>query len=117
MLGIFYSLEAPEKLMQQMRSGEIAIQLLRPLNYIVRLLSEDLGGIMFNIVIKIIPIGLISLLMFGSFAGAVHDVKDPETYDRKPGELVLTGLVPGERRNVTRLAIRPFWRTVLEISP
>ena len=64
-LGIIYNLKTPNKLLKNIKTGSISVELLRPWNYMLSLFFEDLGNIMGNILTGGIILYILSTVMFG----------------------------------------------------
>lgn len=64
MLAVIYYINAPNKLAYNIRTGGISTELLRPWNYIITLLFEDLGAMSGNLAVVVLPLILISRLCF-----------------------------------------------------
>ena len=63
-LGLVYSMSTPWKMVEKIQSGEISIEIIRPINYIGALLVEEFGSLFSNIVTMIFPILVVSNFVF-----------------------------------------------------
>ena len=63
-LASVYTFKTPDKIMQQLRSGEIVCELLHPWSYVPRLIFEDIGTLSVNMIFRIIPIILFGTLVY-----------------------------------------------------
>jgi ABC-2 type transport system permease protein len=66
-LSIFIANTNINKINLKINNGQIAIDLIRPINFQIYLFSEMLGQILYDIVIKLIPLIMISILLFGIY--------------------------------------------------
>lgn len=65
-LVIFYALQGPYSILDHIRTGNITTYLLKPWNYFLNLLSEDVGHIIVSCVTCMLPMIIITVLLFGS---------------------------------------------------
>lgn len=64
-LGVIFVFNSPTKLTDSIRNGNISLDILRPWNLFIGYLCEDLGGIIYRIMTRALPVYLIAVLLYG----------------------------------------------------
>lgn len=71
LLASFYSLQSSNKLCGSIRSGVIAYEMIRPIDYIVRLFFEDIGYIVVKLISVVLPMIIVSKLFFNLYVPSI----------------------------------------------
>lgn len=66
-LSVFIANANISKINVKINTGQIAIDLIRPINFKTYLFSEMLGQMLYDIFIKLIPLTIISVFLFGIY--------------------------------------------------
>jgi ABC-2 type transport system permease protein len=71
-LSLLYNVDLSHWFSGRLRSGDIAFEMARPMNYFVYGLAEHLGSVLYALVFAVVPTGLLLLVLFdaGSLASA-----------------------------------------------
>lgn len=63
-LTIIYNFDAPNRLTNKIRDGGIAVELVKPWTYLISLMFEDFGTIIANLLVRGVPVFLISIFVY-----------------------------------------------------
>lgn len=65
LMSVIISSDAAERIGEKIRSGEVSIDLIRPINFLAYNFSETLGNMGFRTIIEIIPLSIFAISLWG----------------------------------------------------
>ncbi len=73
LMSVIISSDAVERIGEKIRSGEVSIDLIRPINFLIYIFSETIGSMGFRVVFEIIPLSILGISLWGISYPSIHN--------------------------------------------